>query len=239
MARTIGPLRCSFRVEEPVLIVGASSGIGKALAARLLANGQRIITAGRRDPSLGTHIAYDATAGTFPAEALPLALGGLVYCPGSIDLKPLRSIKADDLRAAFELNVVGAFNTVQACADRLKKVPGSGIVLFSTVAVGRGMPFHTGVAAAKGAVEGMVRSLAAELAPSVRVNGIAPSLTRTPLAEKLLSTPEREAASADRHPLKRVGEADELAAMAAFLLGADARWITGQVMGVDGGMSVI
>jgi NAD(P)-dependent dehydrogenase (short-subunit alcohol dehydrogenase family) len=162
-----------------------------------------------------------------------------VYAPGSIDLKPLRSTKAEDLRSAFELNVVGAFTTIQACADRLKKVPGSGIVLFSTVAVKRGMAFHAGVAAAKGAVEGLAKSLAAELAPHVRVNCIAPSLTRTPLAEKLLSSPEREAASADRHPLKRVGEADELAAMAVFLLGHDARWITGQVIGVDGGLSAI
>jgi NAD(P)-dependent dehydrogenase (short-subunit alcohol dehydrogenase family) len=107
------------------------------------------------------------------------------------------------------------------------------------VAVQRGMPFHTGVAAAKGALEGMTRSLAAELAPTVRVNCIAPSLTRTPLAEKLLATPEREQASAERHPLKRVGEAQDLAAMAAFLLGDEARWITGQVIGVDGGLSAI
>jgi NAD(P)-dependent dehydrogenase (short-subunit alcohol dehydrogenase family) len=134
---------------------------------------------------------------------------------------------------------MGAFTAVQACADRLKKVPGSGIVLFSTVAVGRGMAFHSSVAAAKGAVEGLSRSLAAELAPTVRVNCIAPSLTRTPLAEKLLSSPEREAASAERHPLKRVGEAADIAAMAAFLLSERARWITGQVIGVDGGMSAI
>jgi NAD(P)-dependent dehydrogenase (short-subunit alcohol dehydrogenase family) len=137
------------------------------------------------------------------------------------------------------LNTIGAFTAIQACADRLKKAPGSGIVLFSTVAVQRGMPFHTGVAAAKGALEGMTRSLAAELAPTVRVNCIAPSLTRTPLAEKLLATPEREQASAERHPLKRVGEAQDLAAMAAFLLGDEARWITGQVIGVDGGLSAI
>lgn len=224
----------------PILIVGASSGIGRATAQWLIEQGRNVITAGRRAPGLGVpHITFDATIGPFPADQLPPELAGLVYCPGSIDLKPLRSTKAEDLRAAFELNVVGAFNTIQACADRLKKKPGSGIVLFSTVAVGRGMAFHVGVAAAKGAVEGMTRSLAAELAPHVRVNCIAPSLTRTPLAEKLLSTPEREAASAERHPLKRVGEAEELAAMTAFLLSDQARWITGQVIGVDGGLSAI
>lgn len=198
------------------------------------------ITAGRRDPGLGVeHIPYDALGGPFPADKLPAELSGMAYCPGSIDLKPLRSTKADDLRAAFELNVIGAFHTIQACAERLKKVHGSGIVLFSTVAVGRGMPYHAGVAAAKGAVEGLCRSLAAELAPHVRVNCIAPSLTRTPLAEKLLSTPEREAAGAERHPLKRIGEARDVAAMAALLLGPDARWVTAQVIGVDGGMGVI
>ena len=224
----------------PLLVVGASSGIGQATARRLLAQGHPVITCGRRGTRLDApHIPHDVTSGPFPTDRPPTELSGLVYAPGSIDLKPLRSTKAEDLRSAFELNVVGAFTTIQACADRLKKVPGSGIVLFSTVAVKRGMAFHAGVAAAKGAVEGLAKSLAAELAPHVRVNCIAPSLTRTPLAEKLLSSPEREAASADRHPLKRVGEADELAAMAVFLLGHDARWITGQVIGVDGGLSAI
>lgn len=225
---------------SPYLLIGASSGIGHAIAQRLIAQGRSIITAGRRDPGLGApHITYDATAGALPVDQLPAELGGLVYCPGSIDLKPLRATKADDLRAAFELNVVGAFLAVQACAERLKKVPGSGVVLFSTVAVGRGMAFHSSVAAAKGALEGMARALAAELAPNVRVNCIAPSLTRTPLAEKLLSSPEREAASAERHPLKRVGRADDVAAMAVHLLGDEASWITGQVIGVDGGLSAI
>lgn len=224
-------------MSSPILLVGASSGIGKATAERLIAQGRRVITAGRRDPSFGEHIPYDAMAGAFPADRLPTELGGMVYCPGSIDLKPVRSIKADDLRAAFELNVVGAFQVVQACVDRLKKVPGSGIVLFSTVAVGRGMPFHASVAASKGAVEGLTRALAAELAPAIRVNCIAPSLTRTPLSEKLLSTPEREVASAERHPLRRVGDARDSAAMVAFLLSEEASWITGQVIGVDGGLS--
>ena len=172
-------------------------------------------------------------------DALPETLGGLVYCPGTIDLRALRSTTAEHLRAAFELNAIGAFSAVQVCAERLKRSPGSGVVLFSTVAVQRGLSFHAGVAAAKGAVEGLTRSLAAELAPAVRVNCIAPSLTRTPLAEKLLSTPERERASSERHPLKRVGDANEIAAVAGFLLSEEARWITGQVMGVDGGLSAI
>ena len=229
-------------MEAPTLIIGGTHGIGRALAEQLIAAGKPVITVGRTadaPPGVQAHWQRDIVSEGLPTDLLPDALGGLAYCPGSIDLKPLRSHKADDLRVAFELNAIGAFNAIQACADRLKKSPGAGVVLFSTVAVQRGMAFHASVAAAKGAVEGLTRALAAELAPIVRVNCIAPSLTRTPLAEKLLSTPEREAASAERHPLKRVGEAHEVAAMAAFLLGDSARWITGQVIGVDGGMSAI
>ena len=226
---------------SPILIVGGTRGIGRALAERLIARGERVITVARGAHGIpgGEHIVADVVQDGLPEAALPNELAGMAYCPGSIDLKPVRSIKPEDLRAAFELNVVGAFRCAQQCAERLKRVPGSGIVFFSTVAVQRGIAFHAGVASAKGAVEGLTRSLAAELAPAVRVNCIAPSLTRTSLAEKVLRSPEREKASAERHPLKRVGEPEEIAAMAAFLLSDDARWITGQIIGVDGGMSAI
>jgi NAD(P)-dependent dehydrogenase (short-subunit alcohol dehydrogenase family) len=228
--------------NAPLLVVGGTGGIGRRIVERALAAGVPVVTAGRRAeaPSgVQAHLVCDVAADGLPAEALPEVLRGLVYCPGSIDLKPLRSLRAEDVRAALEVNAVGAFRAAQVCADRLKKYPGSAIVLFSTVAVGRGMPFHAGVAMAKGAVEGLTRSLAAELAPTVRVNCIAPSLTRTPLASKLLGSPEREEAAAQRHPLKRVGEPDDIAAMALFLAGPEAGWITGQVIGVDGGMSAM
>lgn len=228
--------------NAPILVVGASRGIGMALAERLIKQGFPVIgvsRSGSGPQGAQAHLVADVVADGLPMDQLPEGLGGMVYCPGTIDLKPLRSLKVDDLRHALEVNLVGAFRCAQASADRLKKVPGSSMLFFSTVAVGQGMSFHATVAAAKGGVEGLVRSLAAELAPTVRVNCIAPSLTNTPLAERLLSTPDKEKAAGDRHPLKRVGQSDDIAAMAAFLLGPEANWITGQVLGVDGGMSTL
>lgn len=226
--------------HAPIIVVGASKGIGRSIAEQLIARGRPVITVSRTgEPLAGVvqHIHADVVSDGLPIAELPEALAGMVYAPGSIDLKPLRSLKPEDLRTAFEVNVVGAFRCAQATADRLKRVPGSSMLFFSTVAVAQGMPFHVSVAAAKGGVEGLVRSLAAELAPTVRVNAIAPSLTDTSLAERLLNSPEKTKAAADRHPLKRVGSADELAAMGVFLLSEEAGWITGQVIGVDGGMS--
>jgi len=228
--------------EAPILVVGASRGIGRALAQRLLEQGHSVITLSRTGAGpegAQSHLLADVVTNGLPMDQLPDALGGMVYCPGTIDLKPLRSLTVEDLRQALEVNLVGAFRCAQATADRLKRVPGSSMLFFSTVAVGQGMSFHATVAASKGGVEGLARSLAAELAPAVRVNCIAPSLTKTSLAERLLSTPAREQAAGDRHPLKRVGQAEDIAALAAFLLGNEAAWITGQIMGVDGGMSAL
>ena len=225
------------------LIIGGSSGIGRALVDRLLTNGHSVHVWAReqRDlPAAVSFTAYDVTSDADPPKAaLPDELDGLVYCPGSIDLKSFRSLKAAAFREAFELNVVGAVRCLQAAERKLKGSTNASVVLFSTVAVQRGMPFHAGVAAAKGAVEGLTRSLAAEYAPSIRVNAIAPSLTDTPLAGKLLATEDKRQASADRHPLKRVAEPTEIAAMAAFLLGKEAAFVTGQVIGMDGGLSAV
>lgn len=225
------------------LIIGGSSGIGRALVDQLLADGHSVAVWAREARDLPASVAFTAYdvvgAADPPKDAVPAELDGLVYCPGSIDLKSFRSLKAEAFREAFEVNVVGAVRCLQAAERPLKKSGRAAIVLFSTVAVQRGMPFHAGVAAAKGAVEGLVRSLAAEYAPTIRVNAIAPSLTDTPLAEKLLATEEKRQASADRHPLKRVADAAEIAAMAAFLLSDKAAFMTGQVIGMDGGLSVL
>ena len=225
------------------LIIGGSSGIGRALVTELLEAGHSVSVWAReqRDlPAAVAFTAYDVTGEADPPKGeLPDALDGLVYCPGSINLKSFRSLKAPAFRETFELNVIGAVRCLQACERLLKKSDRAAVVFFSTVAVQRGMPFHAAVASAKGAIEGLTRSLAAEYAPTIRVNAIAPSLTDTPLAEKLLATDDKRQASADRHPLKRVASAAEIAAMAAFLLSDRSAFVTGQVIGMDGGLSAV
>ncbi|PHI18807.1 oxidoreductase [Lewinellaceae bacterium SD302] len=225
------------------LIVGGSSGIGRSLVDLLLADGNDLWVWSREQRDLPAEVNFtsvDVTSDNdLPKTALPDQLDGLAYCPGSIDLRSFRSLKPDAFRDAFELNVIGAVRCIQAAERSLKKSGQASIVTFSTVAVQRGMSFHAAVAAAKGGLEGLTRSLAAEYAPKIRVNAIAPSLTDTPLAERLLANEDKRQASAERHPLKRVASATEIAKMAAFLLGRDAAYMTGQVIGMDGGLSAI
>jgi 3-oxoacyl-[acyl-carrier protein] reductase len=220
------------------LVVGHASGIGAALTESLLDRGDAVIGVARRSVDLQHPRLQQIQADVlnWDGSGLPDVLDGFVYAPGSINLKPFRSYTAEDFRSEFEINALGAALTLQKVERRLRAARGSAL-LFSTVAVGQGMSYHTSIAMAKGAVEGLVRSLAAEWAPAVRVNAVAPSLTETPLAAKLLGTESRSAAAAERHPLKRVGLPEDVARAGLTLL--DNSWITGQVLGVDGGMSTL
>lgn len=233
------------------LVFGGSGGIGAALARILAGKGHALHLSGRDVARL--ELVARETRATFSiadveqpesfarvvAEAgSPLA--GLVYAVGSINLKPLPRLTAADFDRDFRINAAGAALAIQAALPALKAHEGqASVVLFSSVAVGQGFPAHASISMAKGAVEGLVRALAAELAPKVRLNAIAPSLTRTKLASALTSSENMANAIAQMHPLPRLGEAEDSASLAAFLLGPEASWITGQVIGVDGGRSTL
>ncbi|GAA5504896.1 SDR family oxidoreductase [Novipirellula caenicola] len=233
--------------DQTFLILGGSHGIGFGITERLLRRGGSVVVVSRTrgqldqlDPSLAaglTHQVADVTTDTLDTFTLPERIDGLAYCVGSIGLSPLRMTKAESMRQDFELNVIGATRVMQRALPALKSADSSSVVLFSTVAVGRGLAMHTAVSAAKGAVEGIARCWAAELAPHVRVNCIAPALTDTPLSERLLSSQAKRDAMAAVYPLGRIGHVDDSAAMATFLLSDESSWITGQVIGVDGGLS--
>lgn len=222
-------------MQHPILVIGHRHGIGRAIAEQLCHAGQTVLGVSREavDYQHSHLISLTSSAEDLTAEHLPEALSGVVYAPGSINLKPFKSLKPADFLADFEVNALGAARILQVAEKALKAGQGS-VLLFSTVAVSQGMPFHASIAMAKGAVEGLTRSLAAEWAPHVRVNCIAPSLTDTPLAAKLLGNEARASAAAERHPLKRVGTVADIAEIACTLLRST--WISGEVMGVNGGM---
>jgi NAD(P)-dependent dehydrogenase (short-subunit alcohol dehydrogenase family) len=223
------------------LLVGGSSGIGLATAKALLAAGHRLSAAARQAAplaSLGIPVLpFDALAPELDPAGFPDRLDGLVYFPGSINLKPFHRLTAEDFLADLRVNCLGAVAAIQAALPALKKSGSASVVLFSTVAVAQGMPFHASIAAAKGAVEGLAKSLAAEFAPGIRVNVIAPSLTDTPLAAPLLNSEAKREAAAKRHPLQRVGSAEEVAELVAFLLSDASKSMSGQILRPDGGLS--
>jgi len=226
--------------SKKYLIVGASSGVGASLLSLLKKDQHQVITASRRDvPDSDIHLSLDIIKDEMDITQLPSLLDGLAYCPGSINLKPFNRITDQEFIDEFNLNVIGAIKVVRKVLPLLKNAEQASIVLFSTIAVQQGMPFHSSIAAAKGALEGLTRSLAAEFAPKIRVNCIAPSLTNTPLAARLLSTEEKKKASDERHPLKRTGEPEDIARLASFLLSPQSSWITGQIIHADGGLSAL
>ncbi|MFZ4784534.1 MAG: SDR family NAD(P)-dependent oxidoreductase [Flavobacteriales bacterium] len=224
------------------VIAGGSKGIGLEIVQQLASEGHRVTVISRTAPDLDhdqiNFIPFDFSENT-ELPALPEIIDGLVYCPGTVNLKPFHRITADEFSLELQVNFVGAVRLLQQAFPALKKSNAPSVVLFSTVAVRTGMPFHAGIASAKGAVEGLVKSLAAEWAPTIRVNAIAPSLTDTTLVERLVNTPEKKEAAGKRHPLQRVGETKDIASMATFLLSDKSSWMTGQILSVDGGMGTL
>ena len=230
------------------LILGATGSIGSSLAKKIVNDGGEVHLVGRDENSLSA-LASELNASFTTCDVLEenfsdkivndlgeTPINGLAFCVGSIDLKPLKLTKKSDFMQSFNLNLISATEIIKNTSDNLKKNKGS-IVLFSTVAVKRGFTNHSIVAAAKGAVEGLTVSLAAEFAPNIRVNCIAPSLTKSKISNFLLKNEKVAEGIAKMHPLKRLGEGSDSSAVAHFLLSENSSWITGQIFGVDGGRS--
>ena len=225
------------------LVVGGSSGIGLQVTNQLAAAGHTV------HATYNTHAIENAgnihyhnlnvLDENINLDFLPASIEGIVYCPGAISLRPFNRIPADDFIKDYTLQVVGAVKIIQAALPKLKESKNGSIVLFSTVAVQLGLNFHSLVASSKGAIEGLTKALSAELAPTIRVNCIAPSLTNTPLAASLLNSDQKMDANAQRHPLKRVGTPLDIANAVEFLLTDKSSWVTGQILSIDGGMSTI
>ena len=227
------------------VVIGGSSGIGSAIVNQLSTLGHRVFAtynhtdvSGISLPNVSFHH-LDVTDENLDFSWVPEVVHGVVYCPGAIALLPFGRLKQENILTDFQLQVVGAVNVLQNLLPQLKKSGSGSVVLFSTVAVQTGFNFHSQVAISKGAIEGLTRSLAAEMAPTIRVNAIAPSITNTPLASKFLSSDEKVAANEKRHPLQRIGSSEDIAQSGVFLLTESSSWITGQILKVDGGISTI
>lgn len=223
------------------LVIGGSSGIGEAVVNLLAENNTVTATYNSNKKPNGNNVNYfyHNVLEEEPMNFIPEQLDGLVYCPGSIILKPFSRFTSEEFLNDYKLQVLGAVNAVKASLPSLKKSGAASVVFYSTIAVQRGFNFHALVAANKGAIEGITKSLAAEFAPVIRFNCIAPSITNTPLAQSLLSTAEKIEANAQRHPLKRIGNALDIAKMTTFLLSEDSAWMTGEILHLDGGMHSI
>ena len=223
-------------------VVGGSSGIGKEITEILSI--ENIVFSTSRNDLNGTkgnirQIKYNVLEDELDTELLPDQIDGFVYCPGTINLRPFRSLKLETFRSDLELNLIGAIKTLQVIFSKLQQSPSASIIFYSTVAVKTGMPFHSSVSSSKSALEGLTRSLAAEFAPKIRVNCIAPSIVNTPLANKFLNTEDKIEKAAARHPLNKIGTAKEIAQLTQYLLDEKSKWVTGQVINIDGGISSV
>lgn len=226
-------------MSKTFLFAGASSAVAQALLGQLQSD--KVLALSTKAtvlPQYADHFqVVDYSKNNLPNIDEPI--DGLVYFPGSINLRPFNRISEDDFLAEYKLNALGAASVIQKYLPNLKKSASASIVLISTVAATQGMPFHASISMAKSAIEGLTLALAAEFAPIIRVNAVAPSLTQTPLAEKLINSPEKMEAGNKRHPLKRVGQAEDIANAIHFLLSEKSAWMTGQILNVDGGMSTV
>ena len=229
-------------MKKNILFIGGSSGIG-AETINKIREKYNIYIACRSDENLKglnvNYIEFNATTDEFPTEKVPELLDGFVYFPGTINLRPFRSLKIETFIEDLNINFLSMIKCLKSVIGNLKKSESASVIFFSTVAVKVGMPFHTSVSAAKGAIEGFAKSLSAEYAPNVRVNVIAPSLTDTPMADRFLNNDLKKEKVSEKHPLKRFGYADDIANATEFLLSEKSSWITGQIIRVDGGMSTI
>jgi len=221
---------------KTIIIVGGSKGIGRATIDALLGT-HKIINISRTQPDIThenlTHFSCDVLSEDLP----PIDVAdGLVYCPGSINLKPFKRLSLDDFRADFDINVIGAIKAIQCYSPALLQSDSGSIVLFSTVATVMGMPFHASVSTAKSAVEGLMKSVAADFAPKIRVNAIAPTITQTELAAKLLRNERLVENTIERHPLKKFLDPSEVASMVQYLISDASKSISGQVFRLDCGI---
>ena len=224
-----------------ILLIGGSYGIGAAITKQLKDTHKVYVASRTQDnmPQRVTHMVFDALTDDITTLPLPEQIDGLVYCPGSINLKPFKRIKPQAFQEDLEVNFLSLVKVIQGLLPRLTASQQASLVFFSTVAVKVGMPFHTSVSASKGAIEGFAKALAAEYAPKMRINVIAPSLTDTPLAGRLLSSDDKKQRMGEMHPLKRIGTTADIANTACFLLSDKSSWMTGQVLAIDGGKSTL
>ena len=220
------------------LIIGGSTGIGAATINLL--NSKNIATTSiNRSGNTNATVSIQCDILNDELPELDDKPDAIIYFPGTINLKPFRTIKPEEFKNDWEINFLGAIKVIQKYAPLLSASENASIVLFSTVAVQTGMPFHTSISAAKGAIEGLTRSLAAEFAPKIRVNCIAPSLTDTPLANRLIENEIKLKSAEDRHPMKKIGNPDDFASMVHWLISENAKFMTGQIITIDGGIGTL
>ena len=223
-----------------ILVIGGSKGIGREIVNSQLEKGNNCYNFSRTESGIYNQNLTEEKIDILSDDLPDIEnIDSVIYCPGSINLKPILQLKEEDFVNDFNINVLGAIKTVKTYLNNLKKGDDPSLIFFSTVAVGQGMPFHSSVSVAKAGIEGLTKSLAAELAPSIRVNCIAPTITRTDMAQRILRNEKIEENIANKHPLKKICEAKDISDMADFLISHNAKNITGQIMHVDGGMSTL